>query len=82
MGIITDFINEYGQAIFIAIAILIISIPNMIGHMRIRWRLSKVTYWLETRLNSNDSQLTEIQISLDRLHDKVDELLRDRDIHL
>ena len=82
MEMITDFINEYGLATFI-IAILMISI--LIGQMRIHCRLSRANYWpetmirLETMLNDNDSRLVEIQISVDRLHNKVDKLLRDRD---
>lgn len=76
MGMITEFINEYGLTTF-TITILMISI--LIGQTRIHSRLSRVTYWLETMVNDNDSRLVEIQISADRLHNKVDKLLRDRD---
>ncbi len=76
MGMITDFINECGLATFIAIALMI---SVLIGQTRIHSRLSRVTYWLETMINDNDSRLVEIQISADRLHNKVNELLRQRD---
>lgn len=76
MGMITDFINEYGLTTF-TITLLMVSI--LIGQTRIHSRLARVTYWLETMINDNNSRLVEIQISADRLHNKVDELLRDRD---
>ena len=76
MEMITDFINECGLATIIAIALMI---SVLIGQTRIHSRLSRVTYWFETMINDNDSRLVEIQISADRLHNKVDELVRDRD---